>query len=103
MNTYQKLSEVPEGFVPLSALKFDNQSKNVLRTAVYEDRIKGCGVQREGYRYSQIWVHPKEALMYLEVSRKGTVRSEWEATAPVETHLNWFQRAWARVACALAR
>ena len=103
MNTYQKIEEVPEGFAPLSALKFDHQSKNVLRTAVYEGRIRGCGVQRDGYRYSQIWVHSKEAMMYLEVSRKGVVRSKWEPTSAPKKAPNWFYRVWARIACALAQ
>ena len=86
--------------MPLSALKFDHQSKNVLRSAIYEGRIQGCGVQRTGYRYSQIWLNPIEAQSYLEVSRRGVVRSKWE---PSKKAPNWFQRVWARIACALAQ
>jgi hypothetical protein len=100
MKTYQNPNQIPEGFVPLSALKFDSQSKNVLRSALYEGRIQGCGVQRSGYRYSQIWVNPVEAQSYLELSRKRTIRLEWEANRKAP---NWFQRIWMRIACALAR
>lgn len=100
MKTYQNPNQIPEGFVPLSALKFDSQSKNVLRSALYEGRIQGCGVQRNGYRYSQIWVDPVEAQSYLELSRKRIIRLEWEANRKMP---NWFQRLWMRIACALAR
>jgi len=103
MKTCNTVSEIPEGYVPLSAIRMERSHKNVLRTAVYESRIQGCRLQKTGSRYTAVWINLREGTMYLEEHRRGTVRSKWVSNPPAQQRLNWFQRVWARIACALAR
>lgn len=97
MKTYNNVSEIPEGYVPLSTIRMERSHKNVLRTAAYEGRIQGCRLQKSGSRYTAIWFNAREGTRYLEEHQRGTVRSKWVSNPPAEPQLNWFQRVWTNV------
>lgn len=97
MRTYDTVREIPEGYVPLSAVKMGRSDKNVLRTAIYEGRVQGCRVQKANCRYTSIWLNLREGTMYLEEHRRGTVRSKWIVNPAPEPQPNWFQNVWAKI------
>lgn len=101
MKTYNTVSEIPEGYVPLSALKMTRDLKNVLRSAVYEERLSGARVLRPGCRYTSIWVHARDAMLYIDEHENGSIRGNWREfrhpTPEPQPQLNWFQRVWAKI------
>lgn len=99
MKTYNTVSEIPEGYVPLSTVRMDRSHKNVLRTAVYEGRVQGCRLHKSGSRYSAVWLNLQEGTLYLQEHRRRTVRSKWivNPAAQPEPQPNWFQRVWAKI------
>lgn len=107
MKTYTTVNEIPEGYVPLSALKMDRNVKNVLRCAVYEDRLSGARVLRPGSRYTSIWVHARDAMLYADEHQNGSIRANWpefrDQTPQPQPKANWFQRVWAKIVGRLLR
>lgn len=99
MKTYTTLSQMPDGYVPVSSLKMQRNLKNVIRCAVYEDRLSGARLLRPGSRYTYIWVHARDALLYADEHTNGNIRRNWPEfrDQTPQPQPNWFQRVWAKV------